>query len=274
MGGNFSHFDSPPPGSTVVDLETGGGCPNESCNGRQFDAHMPKPSCAAAWPDSRWREFASEMSRLVGTYKNDGKAHYALLLIPVGIILMLVSISSGAVGGLGGIIHVPITFLAILLFFTMMSSMKQHNERVDAQIQQLCASQSDGVVSVRLVTAWTQVCKPKHARTYRGLYISPAGADVRGMSMGMVPAPQMAMMPPQAVQGMVVAQAAAVQPMPTQMMQVVCPPGSKAGDTIQIQTGSGPMQLVVPAGVFEGMSFQVSVPAAQAPIVTAMAVPA
>ena len=45
-------------------------------------------------------------------------------------------------------------------------------------------------------------------------------------------------------------------------MQVTCPAESGAGDQIQINTPSGPMMVVVPAGVRAGMPFEVNVPAA------------
>ena len=52
-------------------------------------------------------------------------------------------------------------------------------------------------------------------------------------------------------------------------MQVTCPPTSKAGDTIAIQTPSGPMHVTVPDGVMPGGVFMVQ---AGAPVVVAQAV--
>ena len=56
-------------------------------------------------------------------------------------------------------------------------------------------------------------------------------------------------------------------------MLVTAPVGSKAGDTLNIQSPSGmQMQVRVPPGVQEGGSFQVAMPAAPPVVVAALAV--
>jgi len=49
-----------------------------------------------------------------------------------------------------------------------------------------------------------------------------------------------------------------------QMMAVQVPEGSAAGQTLQIQSASGPMNVVIPQGVAAGQTFQVQVPTAPA----------
>ena len=46
-----------------------------------------------------------------------------------------------------------------------------------------------------------------------------------------------------------------------QQMQVTCPPGMKEGDTVQISTPGGQMQVAIPAGVTAGKVFMVQVAA-------------
>ena len=64
-----------------------------------------------------------------------------------------------------------------------------------------------------------------------------------------------------------------VAPAAPSVMLVTVPVGSKAGDTLNIQSLSGmQMQVQVPPGVQEGGSFQVAMPAAPPVVVAASAV--
>ena len=106
----------------------------------------------------------------------------------------------------------------------MLSQLKGQNEKLDREIHNLCQRYSDGTVALKYHTEFTETCKPKHAKIYRALCITPATA-------------------------------------PTMQMQVTCPDTSKGGDSIQIQAPCGVMAVVVPAGVGPGGIFMVTVPA-------------
>lgn len=249
MGQVYSH-PMPPPGASIIEIEAAD-CTCEPLNGRKWDA--TKPPAAAAWSDAQWREYSDEMYSLIQSYKKDGIAHFALLLIPLGVIVLLAGLGQPRDGfSIMHIIHVPFIFLAVIIFFTISSTLKQANMEVDRKIDALCRSRSGAGVTLQYAQMFTGVCKPKGAKTYRAVYVIPGdGGGFGGQPMGGV-------MP------------MAAAPMPQgQMMQVTCPVGSKAGDTIQVATAQGPMQLVVPAGVTEGMVFQMQI---QAPVV-AQAVP-
>ena len=119
------------------------------------------------------------------------------------------------------------------------------NQQIDGQLDELfskATADCGGSATFRLVTQWTGVCKPKGATQHRYLYVTQGGPP--------------ATMPAMATGGMTV-------------MQVTCPPNCKAGDQVQIMGPSGPMMVVVPAGVSQGMTFQVQAPA----VVVATAVP-
>ena len=77
-----------------------------------------------------------------------------------------------------------------------------------------------------------------------------------------------------ALGGAAVASVAPMGVTETQMMQVACPPGMRAGETVQIVTPAGPMQVVIPQGVSEGQTFSVQLAAPQPqPVAVVTAVP-
>lgn len=239
MGNQYS-MPSPAPGTTQIDTEPAECCSSVPCKQRLWDDQAPKPLGAAAWPDSRWRDFSSEMGTLVRTYKKDGYAAFAFLLFPIGIFIMLASFAIPDPPVIMRVIHVPFIILGILIFIVISSHVKPANQAVDRKIEELCRRYSDGHVTLQYVTMFTGVCKPKGAQTYRSLWVSPGGGSTPVMAVGqpMVPA------------GM-------------QTMSVTCPAGCKAGDSVAITTPSGQqMQVQIPTGVVEGQAFHVQVPAA------------
>lgn len=122
----------------------------------------------------------------------------------------------------------------------------------------------------------TQACKPKGARTYRALYISPPGAAPQ--SFGGMPQPYFGGMPqpyggdlamgavaPVAQPGMPVATATVMPAMTT--MAVTVPDGVMPGGNISIAAPDGRvLQVGVPQGVGPGQVFHAQVPAS-APVV-------
>ena len=253
--GNQMFIPSPQPGTTQLDTEPAECSSGVPCKNRIWDDNMPKPPAAAGWTESRWRSFAAEMGELVRTYKRDGYAGYALLLIPLGIVTLLVSFVIPDMI-MRGVIHVPFIILSLVLCFGLSGWLKPANEAVDRKIEALCQRYSDGAVTLQYVTMYTGVCKPKGTLTYRSLWVSPGGG---GGTMG------------QAMVRQPVAQA--VVPQAGTLMAVTCPPGCGAGDTVAIATPSGQqVQVQIPTGVVAGQVFNVQLPAAP-PVVSAVAIP-
>lgn len=264
---------------------------------------MIKPQQAAAMPNDRWQAFATEMGTYVRAYQKDGRAAYALLLIPFGILMLIVGIlipmdcddegtdisesppsppayappppmlpeePENCKPVILYMIHVPFIFLSIALLLCCSCKMKPYNEAIDQKIIALCTRYSDASVTFQYVTQFTGVCKPKGAQTYRALYIIPGGMLLTPAAGGGFQCAGTQMI----AAGTPVQSIAAVQPavpVGMQTMGVTVPPGVKPGESIQISTPSGPMQVVVPQGVSGGMAFQVQVPAA--PMAQATAVP-
>jgi hypothetical protein len=288
--GQFQSFPNPPTGATVEIVEYGG---NASCSRRSFRADMPKPPTADAISEASWREFTMELSRLVDTFKRDGVP--VLLLIPCILVAVYVTgIRGNRSEGFPLIILGQ--FAVFFAMFGLLNMMKSANREVDAKIRELCARYSYGSVtlmwetrhSVCTTTTTTTVVvvctglstpsaaaahltrrssigslaaaglfKPKHARVYRALWVFASGAEGQHYCQG---TPLLAC-----------AATAAVAAPASQMMQVSCPAGSRAGDSIAIATPAGNMQVVVPQGVSAGQTFSVMVPTM--PVVTVNAVP-
>ena len=246
---------APQPGTTQLDTEPAE-CSCVPCKNRIWDDNMPKPPAAAGWTESRWRSFAAEMGELVRTYKRDGYAGYACLLIPLGLVVLLVGFLFPDPPTIMHFIHVPFIILSLVLCCGLGGWMKTANEAVDRKIQALCQRYSDGAVTLQYVTMYTGLCTPKGTMPYRSLWVSPGGG---GGTMG------------QPMVGQPVAQA--VVPQAGTQMAVTCPPGCGAGDTVAIATPSGQqVQVQIPTGVVAGQVFNVQLPAAP-PVVSAVAIP-
>ena len=244
-------YSVPPPAAnaTVFDIERAEQC--SGCSARHWNEQMSQPAAAANWSSQRWMDFSSQMASHVRSFKKEGYALYGLLLIPLGLLILVVNLMMPREERqftFLDIIHVPFIFLAVLVTTCLSTRMRNANQAIDGKITALCREFSDSSVQLQYVTMYTGACKPKHARTYRGLYMTP------GVVQGSV-----AVAAPPSTQ--------------SQLMMVTCPPGVKAGDMIQIMTGAGPMQVPVPAGVSEGAAFQVQVPA-PGPVVAAAVVQA
>lgn len=247
LGANLS-FAQAPPNSHIVTIEGKGDCKGESCKSRPWDPLMPQPTQASAWTAQKWTDFVNQMGALVRRYKPDGFAFllFLLVLIPLVAITVLPVDSKGRfLRFLGWVL----ASASILLLFVG-GGLKIANQKVDAQIEELCRSFSDGSVTLKYNTQFTGMCKPKHSRVVRELWITAGDAAAVAAVASVAPVPQ------------------------TQMMQVACPAGMKAGETVQIVTPAGPMQVVIPQGVSEGQTFSVQVAAPQPqPVAVVTAVP-
>ena len=249
MGANAS-FAQAPANSHVVTIEGKGDCKGESCKSRPWDPLMPQPTQASAWTVQKWTDFVNQMGALVRRYKPDGFAFVLFLLVFIPLVVMTclpVDSKGQFLRSLGWVLAFVCIAIWVFIF-----ALKTANQKVDAQIEELCRSFSDGSVTLKYNTHSTGLCRPKHSRgVVRELWITAGGVAA-------------------------VAAVASVAPMgvpPTQMMQVACPAGSKAGETVQIVTPAGPMQVLIPQGVSEGQTFSVQVAAPQpqpVPVVTAV----
>ena len=103
MGNTYS-FTQAPPGAAILEIEKRDAC--APCKDRQWDPFMHKPPQASAWSDGQWSSFSTEMGGLVQRFKRDGYAGYALLLIPIGVIIMVIGLTQKEMP-MKGALHVP-----------------------------------------------------------------------------------------------------------------------------------------------------------------------
>ena len=261
----------PPPGATVVEIESEECCSCEPLVGRKWDAALPKPAYVQL-SEGAWRDFNNEMSRKVKSYWREGigPAVFGTLMF-FGVLILHPAFGPAAMAmednQIGGAFMMPLCVLCVIGWIWVQITFRQHNRKVDEEIQELMSRTSAASgASFELCTAWTQTCKPKHARTYRGVYISPAAAPVFHAPMVVTGVPQYGMPQPGYPQ-----QGYQPAPQAQQTMLVTVPAGVSPGETVCIATPTGvQMQVVVPPGVAEGEHFQVALPAA--PVVVAATV--
>lgn len=254
----------PPPGATVVEIESEECCSCEPLTGRKWDAALSKPAYVQL-SEGAWQDFNNEMLRKVKSYRREGIAPVVFATsMFFGFVLFHPSFGPAAMAmednQVGTAFLMPIMLLCMIGWVWIQLTFRQHNRNVDEEIQALLSRTSAASgASFELCTAWTQTCKPKHARTYRGVYISPAAAPNHAMVVTGVP--QYGMQQPGYPSA----------PQAQETMLVTVPAGVNSGETVCIATPAGvQMQVVVPPGVAEGGQFQVALPAA--PVVVAATV--
>jgi len=271
----FAWFPPVPSGSVTIVIESTEPCANEACCGRKFDPHLTKPSFVNL-TSAEWSEFTSEMEQLVRTYKAEGVSSFGLLLVLVGFLLFHPSF-----GPLAQRTNLPTGLSIGLLMAVMMGSvlgtvglsvhLRKLNMQVDARITDLCARVSNASAFFLYHTAFTSPCKPKGARTFRALVISPSNPEDAVPSYGSFEGLQMTAAA--VMQGVPVASATLVAPAQQQPTRTItCPASAKAGDSIRIAGPSGQtFRVVVPAGINPGDQFMVEMPREQSVPVTAVA---
>ena len=123
-----------------------------------------------------------------------------------------------------------------------------------------------GFIVLLNVVIWGRICYRRRVVRLRGQLAPRSGG--RGTAMPAIPSPSTAggtatrtCGTPAVATSMPVA-----QPVPAQMLQVVCPDGVAAGQSIQVQGPSGMMMATVPSGVAPGQVFAVAMPAAPPPV--------
>lgn len=268
--------------SSVVVIESDECCTMEPCSGRHWDRALDKPDFVDM-SQAEWSSFVSTMHRHVRSYKPEGWATCILLLIPIGMILNgLVRECDEETGRCEAVLpfgSMGFFLLAIVLFILGSTSFRKVNMAIDVRIEDLCRHHTSPAASFTYVTRWTGVCKPKHARTYRALIISPGGRlSARGAGAPMHLAdPYGGLASPYggSPDAPIATGVAVAAPPAMTRVRVICPAGKKEGDSISVAAPSGTeFMVVVPDGVRSGQPFDVDVPTAAPLVVTGMVVPA
>mmetsp|Transcript_2433 Transcript_2433/g.4107 ORF Transcript_2433/g.4107 Transcript_2433/m.4107 type:complete len:263 (-) Transcript_2433:86-874(-) len=245
MGVAYSVRGSPPANSVVVEIESDECCTCETLVGRTFNAGTPKPPFVIK-SDAEWLTFVGEMAMLVRSYRREGIGFIFIPLMFIAIICFHPSF--GPIAHLmvdnqvGTLFMMLLVMVSLAGLFAINFTGRQFNQKVDARINDLLRRTTlNSGANFVLCTAWTGTCKPKGARTYRALWISPAAV--------------------QAVVGEPVMQAMPVTQPASSMMLVTVPTGVKPGDPISILAPDGTqLQVTVPPGVQEGGQFHATIP--------------
>jgi len=202
-----------------------------------FGFQHSKPASLSGVPSDKWSAFQSSVHDQASAIKNNEMLF--LGFIPFWLLAIVVRDVGFILSIVGFALLVGGSFMII-----------NQNQQKDIKIKELCDQfGAETGITLQYYTQYTGFCKPKGAQTVRAIIITSSVPATIGAVVG--------------------------APVGTTMMSVQVPPGAQAGQTLQIQTASGPMNVVVPQGMAEGQSFQVHVPAGpQIPTVQATPVQA
>jgi hypothetical protein len=258
---DFAH-PSAPPGAVEIVIESDDWCGMEACTGRTFDRHQDKPSFVTM-TDREWTTFTHTIHGYVKCYKPENMGFLILILLPIGAVANMFMRGDDECDSRNcGLPFGSMFFfvMAIIGFIFATTTMRRINMAIDAKIDEVCHANTSGSTLFQFQTRWTNVCKPRGARTYRAIVIAPGPS---AGSPAVAPTAAGVAVPPSGVAiptGVVVT--VAVQPATTRI-RVTCPPGQGAGDSITVQAPSGgPYTVTVPEGVQSGALFDVELPAA------------
>eukprot|EP00746_Dinoflagellata_sp_MGD_P010166 gnl/MRDRNA2_/MRDRNA2_120911_c0_seq1.p1 gnl/MRDRNA2_/MRDRNA2_120911_c0~~gnl/MRDRNA2_/MRDRNA2_120911_c0_seq1.p1 ORF type:complete len:274 (-),score=41.91 gnl/MRDRNA2_/MRDRNA2_120911_c0_seq1:167-988(-) len=208
------------------------------CSGFKFKFSFEcqsKPASLGGVPSDKWSAFQTAV---------DGEARQIINNEMIWLIIIPFIVISHFAEGISSMI---ISVLGVGVVWGASVFLTNKNKERDQSIRNLCSQFSaETGVMLEYFTAHTGVCKPKGARIVRAIIVQGGGAATIG-SIAMTG---------------------------TTLMSVQVPPGAQSGQTVQIQTASGPMNVVVPQGLAAGETFQVQVPAAPVPVVQATPVQA
>lgn len=178
MGQGQSAFMAPA-NTVLFDLYGGGsnGCGDNSCSRPTFEHAMYHPNVPLS--EGEFMEFKQRVCAVTSQYREMTKAQWIPLV--VGLVICVV-IQAVFPGGAFTIIVVAVIWIAIL------SRVVNHNMRVDHQIHALTQefnARYAGRVTFTYVTRNTGLCKPKHSRVERVIWLT----NNQGMTMmpGMQP---------------------------------------------------------------------------------------
>eukprot|EP00928_Gymnodinium_smaydae_P019382 TRINITY_DN17425_c0_g1_i1.p1 TRINITY_DN17425_c0_g1~~TRINITY_DN17425_c0_g1_i1.p1 ORF type:complete len:243 (+),score=25.40 TRINITY_DN17425_c0_g1_i1:55-783(+) len=229
MGNADSSLRTAPPGGCILIVQPPDMCPTIS-----FD--HPRPACVPEVSNGAWQSFDAKVKSCASRMWTE-KIQMAILLVVIPIILlfqfgfreMMVEVYE-----MGFMIQAALAIAALGGTFGMRFFIVNTNEKLDREITDACNTLASATgLHVEYRTEWTGFCRPKHARTFRAVAISP------GSAVG--------------------------APAGTEVVNCVVPPGAGPGSVIQVAMPSGAtVQATVPAGKNAGDTFQVS--NAQAPV--------
>eukprot|EP00747_Dinoflagellata_sp_TGD_P097067 gnl/TRDRNA2_/TRDRNA2_167017_c0_seq13.p1 gnl/TRDRNA2_/TRDRNA2_167017_c0~~gnl/TRDRNA2_/TRDRNA2_167017_c0_seq13.p1 ORF type:complete len:288 (+),score=34.15 gnl/TRDRNA2_/TRDRNA2_167017_c0_seq13:63-926(+) len=270
--------DQPPPGGTVLYIQEEG----DMCiyPVPAFDHEKP-PCIPNTIPDHQWKSFKEKVSGACKQMWSDRPLTMLyIVLVPVffcAVVLPPLMRGEGVLGwlnedeggydgrrlrgggsGAGEKVNLPFLrmlplVITVAVYFGLNYLKTKINNKKDEEIREACAEfqkAGGGQITVEYQTRFTGMCKPKGARPARLVVLSPAMAPVGTMPY----APeQMAMAAP--MEGT------------STLVTVMVPEGVNPGGTLRIQVPGGQeADVVVPAGLVAGQSFQAQVPT-QAPSV-------
>jgi hypothetical protein len=221
MGNFYSYPDSVPPGGELLFVQR-----HKECCPPPMEFRHAKPFCLGSLPDQQWNVFQEKVQGICSRYRNEIMSFW-----PLGL-FVLVMVPWEMVARELGFIRVVGAVVVMGLFIGMRLWIAGENEKLDHEIRSACAefTASSGCAA-EYRTAYTNCCRPKHAKPFRAIAFTPVGGLV---------------------------------PVGTQMISVTVPPGAPPGSTLQIQTPDGQMMNVqVPPGVREGQIFHVQPPPPQ-----------
>eukprot|EP00931_Biecheleriopsis_adriatica_P111624 TRINITY_DN8602_c0_g3_i2.p1 TRINITY_DN8602_c0_g3~~TRINITY_DN8602_c0_g3_i2.p1 ORF type:complete len:205 (-),score=29.84 TRINITY_DN8602_c0_g3_i2:151-765(-) len=183
MGNAYSYDTSVPPGGALIFLQS----PDECCQTKPQWNQGSRPP--VAMDDAAWTNFEQTVRGIVDGYWNE---LWSALPAIAGMVVALVAFVSttmsimggemmgggggGELMGLGLPLQVVFFILCMLLTmgarFLIVHLNRQQDQKIEAACQELS---SKAMVTAQYRTAWTGVCKPRHARTMRAIALSGGG---------------------------------------------------------------------------------------------------
>eukprot|EP00928_Gymnodinium_smaydae_P019384 TRINITY_DN17425_c0_g3_i1.p1 TRINITY_DN17425_c0_g3~~TRINITY_DN17425_c0_g3_i1.p1 ORF type:complete len:248 (+),score=38.09 TRINITY_DN17425_c0_g3_i1:83-826(+) len=228
MGNGDSSLTAAPPGGSVLVLQAADMCPT-------IAFEHSRPPCVPDVSDGAWRSFEAKVKNCASRMWTE-KIIFVIIILCLSILgIYQLIITPKMLGDDGLAVRIFITPVCIFILLSGTLAARAFivstNEKLDKEILDACNTLASATgLHVEYRTKWTGFCKPKHARTFRGIAIAP------GAAMG-------------------VAQAASG----TEVVNCIVPPGAGPGSVIQVAMPSGAtVQATVPAGKNAGDTFQVS----------------
>ena len=128
----------PPPGATVVDIESDECCTCEPLVGRKWDAGLAKPADVQL-SDAAWQDFNNEMLRKVSSYRREGVGPLVFgTCMFLGIVLFHPAFGPVAMAmednQVGGAFMMPIAMLCVIGWVWTQVTLRQYNRKVDEEI--------------------------------------------------------------------------------------------------------------------------------------------
>jgi len=190
MGGRLSSSRPPPvpPGAIAITVEEGDGV---CCGpGREFDAHLPKPSFVPVSAE-QWGQLCRDLHRLVQSYKREGSvsgmaAFVFVVLLPGHAAVDATAMRYGLAEALMPAIWLGVLFLAaIICVFVVLAKFSRpraaFNQTVDEQIRAALADATTAAGGNVTFSYASQTCSTSslvdfacgNCHNYRAIYVAP-----------------------------------------------------------------------------------------------------